>query len=144
MARLEKQFESATTEWPTPDNLWLPLHEEFGFTLDVCATSENAKCEHYFTKEHDGLSRAWSGVCWMNPPYGRIMVQWLKKAVEETRNGVTTIALIPCRSNTGWWHDVVMKHGEVRFVRGRPKFGDAKEGLPWPLAIVIFRGHNAI
>jgi phage N-6-adenine-methyltransferase len=141
MARLNKQFESATVEWPTPASLWNPLNDEFGFTLDVCATSENAKCLRYYTKEQDGLSQKWFGVCWMNPPYGREMVKWLKRANMERANGVTTVALIPSRTNTGWWHDIVMVN-EVRFVRGRPKFGKAKEGLPWPLAIVIFRANN--
>lgn len=140
MARLEKQFESATVEWPTPDTLWKPLNDEFGFTLDVCATPENAKCARYFTKAQDGLAQEWQGVCWMNPPYGREMVGWLKRAEAEKANGVTTVALIPSRTNTGWWHDVVMKN-EVRFVRGRPKFGNADQGLPWPLAVIIFRAN---
>ena len=142
MARLEKQFESATVEWPTPDSLWLPLHAEFGFTLDVCATPENAKCPRYFTREQDGLVQTWEGVVWMNPPYGRPMVAWLKKAIAEQARGVTTVALIPSRTNTGWWHDLVMT-GEVRFVRGRPKFGNATEGLPWPLAVVVWRAAGA-
>ena len=138
MARLEKQFESATVEWPTPDTLWKPLDDEFGFTLDVCATPENAKCARYFTKAQDGLAQEWQGVCWMNPPYGREMVGWLKRAEAEKSNGVTTVALIPSRTNTGWWHDIVMPN-EVRFVRGRPKFGNAAQGLPWPLAVIVFR-----
>lgn len=141
MARLEKQFESATVEWPTPDSLWLPLNDEFGFTLDVCATADNAKCQVFFTKTEDGLSQKWNGVCWMNPPYGREMVNWLKRADAEKENGVLTVALIPSRTNTGWWHDIVMKN-EIRFVRGRPKFGNATQGLPWPLAIIVFRPHS--
>jgi phage N-6-adenine-methyltransferase len=140
MARLRKQFESATVEWPTPDSLWKPLHDEFGFTLDVCATDENAKCSRYYTRHDDGLVQPWSGVCWMNPPYGREMVAWLKRAESEKANGVTTVALIPSRTNTGWWHDIVMPN-EVRFVRGRPKFGNADQGLPWPLAVVVFRSN---
>lgn len=141
MARLQKQFESATVEWPTPDTLWKPLDDEFGFTLDVCATPENAKCPRYFTKAQDGLAQEWRGVCWMNPPYGREMVAWLKRAEAEKANGVTTVALIPSRTNTGWWHDIVMPN-EVRFVRGRPKFGNADQGLPWPLAVVVFRSND--
>lgn len=140
MARLDKQFESATVEWSTPDSLWIPLNDEFKFTLDVCATADNTKCGQFFTKEQDGLKQSWNGVCWMNPPYGREMAVWLKRANMERENGITTVALIPSRTNTGWWHDVVMKN-EVRFVRGRPKFGNADQGLPWPLAIVIFRPH---
>lgn len=140
MARFEKKFESATVEWPTPQELFDELHSEFCFTTDVAATSENAKCDHYYTQEQDGLKQDWRGVCWMNPPYGRAMVEWLKKAIRETWNGTTTVCLIPARTNTAWWHDLCQKYGEVRFVRGRPKFGGADHGLPQPLAIVVFRG----
>lgn len=142
MVRPELRFKSATNEWPTPDTLWKPLDDEFGFTLDVCATDENAKCPRYYTRADDGLAQPWSGVCWMNPPYGREMVAWLKRANAEKANGVTTVALIPSRTNTGWWHDIVMPN-EVRFVRGRPKFGNADQGLPWPLAVVVFRSNES-
>ena len=137
MARFEKKFESATVEWPTPQELFDELNAEFGFTTDVAATNDNAKCAHYYTQEQDGLKQDWRGVCWMNPPYGRAMVEWLKKAIRETWNETTTVCLIPARTNTAWWHDLCQKYGEVRFVRGRPKFGGADHGLPQPLAIVV-------
>ena len=140
MARFEKKFESATVEWPTPQELFDELNAEFGFTTDVAATNDNAKYAHYYTQEQDGLKQDWRGVCWMNPPYGRAMVEWLKKAIRETWNETTTVCLIPARTNTAWWHDLCQKYGEVRFVRGRPKFGGADHGLPQPLAIVVFRG----
>ena len=140
MARFEKKFESATVEWPTPQELFDELNAEFGFTTDVAATNDNAKCAHYYTQEQDGLKQDWRGVCWMTPPYGRAMVEWLKKAIRETWNETTTVCLIPARTNTAWWHDLCQKYGEVRFVRGRPKFGGADHGLPQPLAIVVFRG----
>ena len=140
MARFEKKFESATVEWPTPQELFDELNAELGFTTDVAATNDNAKCAHYYTQEQDGLKQDWRGVCWMNPPYGRAMVEWLKKAIRETWNETTTVCLIPARTNTAWWHDLCQKYGEVRFVRGRPKFGGADHGLPQPLAIVVFRG----
>jgi phage N-6-adenine-methyltransferase len=144
MAKFDKKFESATVEWPTPQKLFDELNAEFGFTTDVAATSENAKCNHYYTKQDDGLNQRWRGVCWMNPPYGRAMVDWIKKAIRETWNGTTTVCLVPARTNTSWWHDLCQKYGEVRFIRGRPKFGDAEHGLPQPLAIVIFRGKPEI
>ncbi len=140
MARFEKKFESATVEWSTPQELFDELNAEFGFTTDVAATNDNAKCAHYYTQEQDGLKQDWRGVCWMNPPYGRAMVEWLKKAIRETWNETTTVCLIPARTNTAWWHDLCQKYGEVRFVRGRPKFGGADHRLPQPLAIVVFRG----
>ena len=80
MAGFAKKFESATVEWPTPQDLFDKLDAEFGFTTDVAATPDNAKCKHYYTQEQDGLKQTWRGVCWMNPPYGRAMVDWLKKS----------------------------------------------------------------
>lgn len=142
MARLEKQFESATVEWSTPDSIFEPLNHEFNFTLDVAANEKNSKCEKFISKEQDGLIQSWSGNCWMNPPYGRGLSNWMKKAVQEQKNGVTTVCLIPARTNTNWFHDVVIPHAEIRFVRGRPKFGNADQGLPWPLLILIFKGEN--
>ena len=144
MARLTKQFESATVEWNTPDSIYDPLNKEFGFNLDVCATSENTKCGRFYTKEDNGLLQSWFGICWMNPPYGRELAKWIYKAAKEQKNGVTTVALIPARTNTGWWHDIIMPKAEIRFIRGRPKFGNAKEGLPWPMAVVVFYGNKRI
>lgn len=138
MANFNGKFKSTTVEWPTPQDLFDKINARFNFTLDVCATTENAKCAIFFTKEIDGLSQKWSGTCWMNPPYGRAMIAWLNKAVKEKANGVTTVALIPARTNTGWWHDIIIPHSKVEFIRGRPKFGNAKHGLPQPLALAIF------
>ena len=132
-------FSSASDDWPTPQDFFDRMNALHGpLELDVCASPTNAKCPRYYTRADDGLAQPWSGVCWMNPPYGREMVAWLKRAEAEKANGVTTVALIPSRTNTGWWHDIVMPN-EVRFVRGRPKFGNADQGLPWPLAVVIYR-----
>ena len=140
MARFEKKFESATVEWPTPQSMFDEYNNEFNFTLDVAATKENAKCKRFYTKEQDGLIQEWSGVVWCNPPYGREMPKWLEKAVEEKKNGVTSVFLIPARTNTRWFHDLCLKHGELRFIKGRPKFGGAKHGLPQPLVLVVFKG----
>jgi len=133
------RFDSKTVEWSTPDNIYQPLNSEFKFTLDVCATADNAKCSKYYTKEQDGLAQQWDGICWMNPPYGREMVKWLKKALAESYRGVTTVCLIPARTNTVWFHELCFEQAEVRFIKGRPKFGDADHGLPFPLAIIIYR-----
>lgn len=138
MAQFTTKFESKRQDWETPESLFQPLDKEFGFTLDVCATPDNAKCPRYYTAEDDGLSQFWEGVCWMNPPFGD-QGRWVRKAYEESRrNGTIVVCLLPSRTNTNWWHDYVMK-GEVRFVRGRPKFKGADHGLPQPLAIVIFK-----
>jgi len=129
---------SETCEWETPQEFFDKLNAEYHFTLDVCGTPANAKCEQYFTKEQNGLSKDWTGVCWMNPPYGREIGQWMKKAYESAQNGATVVCLVPARVDTAWWHDYAM-HGDVTFVRGRLKFGGAKNNAPFPSAVVVFR-----
>jgi phage N-6-adenine-methyltransferase len=135
MGKFSTKFESNKQDWETPDSIFDPLDEEFGFTLDVCADSNNAKTQRYFTKADDGLQQKWDGVCWMNPPFGE-QAKWVKKAYDESRDGATVVCLLPARTNTNWWHDYVMAN-EIRFIRGRPRFKGAKYGLPQPLAIVI-------
>lgn len=137
MAVNQGMFSSATDEWPTPQEFFDALNSEFGFELDVCATPENAKCQKYFSKEDDGLSQTWSGICWMNPPYGRQIGAWVKKAYESAQNGATVVCLLPARTDTAWWHDYCMK-GEMRFIRGRLKFGGSKNSAPFPSAVIIF------
>jgi DNA N-6-adenine-methyltransferase (Dam). len=136
--KMAVHFSSETDEWPTPQDFFDKLNEEFHFTLDVCATPENAKCPRYFTKSENGLLQKWEGICWMNPPYGREIGQWVKKAYESAIGGATVVCLLPARTDTSWWHDYCMK-GEVRFIRGRLKFGGASENAPFPSAVVIFR-----
>jgi len=138
MSNLTVHFSSKTDEWQTPQDFFDRLNEEFHFTLDVCATPENAKCPRYYTKRDNGLIQKWEGVCWMNPPYGRVIGQWVKKAYESALDGATVVCLLPARTDTSWWHDYCMK-GEIRFVRGRLKFGDASENAPFPSAVVVFR-----
>ena len=125
-------------DWETPPDLFACLDSEFGFDLDVCASSENSKCSRYLTIEDDALAHQWSGTCWMNPPFGRDIGRWVRKAYEEAQAGATVVCLLPCRTCTGWWHDYVMK-GEVRFLRGRLKFVGAPYNAPFPCAIVVFR-----
>ena len=136
--KMAVHFSSETDEWPTPQDFFDKLNAEFNFELDVCATPENAKCDRYFTKRENGLLQKWEGVCWMNPPYGREIGQWVKKAYESALDGATVVCLLPARTDTAWWHDYCMK-GEIRFVRGRLKFGNATENAPFPSAVVIFR-----
>jgi len=135
----KNRFDSQSVEWETPDEIFAPLNKEFNFTCDVAASPENAKVGIYFTKEDDALSRKWHGRCWMNPPYGRDLPKWLQKALDESYKGVITVCLIPARTNTAWFHELCFNQAEVRFIKGRPKFNNADFGLPFPLAIVIYR-----
>lgn len=133
-------------DWATPVAVFDPLHREFAFTLDAAASDHNARCDRYFTPQDDGLSQDWgSDVVWLNPPYGREVAAWVRKAWLASRHGATVVCLIPARTDTGWWHDYAMR-GEIRFIRGRLNF-DAKPGsearkghnAPFPSAVVIFR-----
>ena len=136
MADFDKnRFKSANQEWETPDSLYKKANSMFHFTRDVCASKGNSKCKRYWSKNVSCLNKQWSGVNWMNPPYKSIK-QFVAKAYEQRHNAVT-VCLLPARTNTRWWHDYCMK-GEIRFIRGRPKYKGAKYGLPQPLAIVIF------
>jgi site-specific DNA-methyltransferase (adenine-specific) len=145
----DKTSESAKSiEWETPPEIFNPLNDEFHFTLDVCASKSNKKCDRYFSKTEDGLFQSWSGeVCWMNPPFGRPVQLWIRKALEESLGGATVVCLIPAKTNTNWWHELVIGRAEVRFVRGRIKFirygKQTTQALPWPMAILIYgRPHD--
>jgi phage N-6-adenine-methyltransferase len=133
-------FSSNSNEWGTPQDFFDGLNAEFGFTLDPCATKENAKCAKFYTKDDDGLNQDWSGeTVFMNPPYGREIGKWVEKAYQESLNGTTVVCLIPSRTDTKYWHDFAMK-GEIRFIKGRLKFGGLDSPAPFPSAVVIFRG----
>lgn len=134
-------FSSKTQEWETPIDLFTALENEFGFTLDACASHKNAKCAVYFTREDNGLEKSWPGIVWLNPPYGREIGRWIEKAGREVLNGSTVVLLIPARTDTRWWHRIVMKH-EVRFLRGRLYFRDDRGNCgraPFPSAVVVMR-----
>lgn len=130
------RFFSKKQEYETPEKLFNKLNNEFSFTIDVCADKNNAKVENYYSEKDNALVKDWEGICWMNPPYKEVKT-WVKKAYEESLKGATVVCLIPARTNTNWWHKYCMK-GEIRFIKGRPKFKGCKYGLPQPLAIVIF------
>lgn len=133
-------YTSNSEEWGTPQELFNRLNKEFNFTLDICASKENAKCPKYYTKEEDALEQEWGGVIWMNPPYGRQIGNWVKKARDAATQGkATVVCLLPARTDTAWWHDYVMKADEIRLIRGRLKFGDGKGSAPFPSAVVVFK-----
>lgn len=131
-------FSSKTDLWSTPQDFFNAVSAEFGpFDLDVCATPKNAKCVNYFNLAQDGLLQMWHGTIWMNPPYGRNIGKWVKKAYESSQEGATVVCLLPARTDTAWWHNWAIK-GQIRFLRGRLKFGGSKHSAPFPSALVIF------
>lgn len=133
-------YSSRTCEWETPKELFDRLDAIYHFETDVCATPENAKCKQFYTKEQNGLTQEWRGTCWMNPPYGREIGEWMEKAYESAKAGAVVVCLVPARTDTMWWNDTVMKGGQIHFIRGRLKFGNSKNGAPFPSAVVVFDG----
>jgi phage N-6-adenine-methyltransferase len=147
MASFNNKFNSVKQDWTTPQSLFNKINLEFNFEWDLAASETNAKCSKFFTKEQDGLKQIWDGVCWLNPPYGdksSKMVDWIKKAYNDSKNNdkLTVVMLIPARTNTKWFHEYCMKAAELKFILGRPKFGDSKHGLPQPLVLVVFKNSN--
>ena len=130
-------FSSERLNWGTPQAFFTELDKEFHFAIDVCASPENAKLEHYFNGD-DGLYYDWPSPAFMNPPYGRVIGAWIEKAYHEHMKGVVVICLIPSRTDTRWWHDYIMKATEIRFIRGRLHF-DERGPAPFPSALAIFR-----
>lgn len=141
MSSMNVHFSSATEMWATPQDFFDKYNAIYGFETDVCASPENAKCKQYFTEVMDGLAQNWKGSCWMNPPYGRTIKAWMRKAYEASLSGATVVCLVPARTDTAWWHDYAIK-GEVEFIRGRLKFGGHKNSAPFPSAVVVFRGRK--
>lgn len=154
-------FMSEKMDWETPQWLFYELDKEFDFNIDVCATNKNTKCDYWFTEHDDALSVSWSDylsspvICWMNPPYGREIKHWIRKASTEAEKSCTVVCLIPYRPDTQYWFDYIWeptpfgstwyarkpREGvEVRALKGRLKFGNAENSAPFPSAIVIFRG----
>lgn len=146
----DAMFSSEKEDWETPQVLFDELDKEFGFDLDPCADEKNHKCQLYFTKEDDGLSRDWGGhITFCNPPYGRsITGKWVKKAhdtVESARNyknRTLVVMLLPARTDTRWFHECIYRkpNAEIRFLKGRLKFSEARHAAPFPSMVVVFRG----
>ena len=135
---------SNTPEWATPQSFFDALNREFSFTLDPCSTHDNAKCEKHYTKEDDGLSKNWGGeMVFCNPPYGRELPKWVKKCYEESRHA-DVVMLIPARTDTRWFHDYIYGKAEIRFIKGRLKFGNAKQSAPFPSMVVIYRASQGV
>jgi site-specific DNA-methyltransferase (adenine-specific) len=111
-------------DWATPPEVFEPLDAEFGFTLDPCCTVATAKCPKFYTEAEDGLQRDWHDErVFMNPPYGREIAAWTRKAREEAERGTLVVGLLPASTDLGWWHEDILAPGaEVRFIRGRVRF----------------------
>lgn len=140
MNNLNVMYSSNSVEWATPQDFFNQLDKEFNFTLDPCATKENAKCAKFYTKEENGLIQDWTGeTVFCNPPYGRGIEKWVKKCYEHGINGGTAVMLIFARTDTRYFHDYIYNIAEIRFIKGRLKFGGCKNSAPFPSMVVIYR-----
>lgn len=140
-------FSSKTVDWATPQEFFNKLDWRFGpFNLDPCASPHNAKCANFYTEAEDGLNKDWTGhTVFVNPPYGRGIDKWIKKAYDSAKtSGTKIVMLIPARTDTRYWHDYVMKASEIYFVKGRLKFGDSNNSAPFPSAVVVFDGKGEL
>ena len=124
----------------TPKYLFDKISSIFNFSLDVCALPENAKCESYYTPKDDGLSKPWRGGVWCNPPYGREISSWVKKAYEESQKEYNSfvLMLLPARTDTRWWWEYVQGKATLFFIKGRVKFGDHNVGAPFPSVLALY------
>ena len=132
MNKFKGLMTSLSPHWATPKWLYEELNKEFHFDFDPCPLNGNG-----------GLDIKWGKHNYINPPYGRKITDWIAKAYQETQRGALCVLLIPSRTDTRWWHDYIMKADEIRFIKGRLKFGDNKNSAPFPSCIVIFRGNSA-
>lgn len=136
--------------WTTPKDFFNKLNQEFGFTLDAAALSNSTLvADNWYGPDHtdpsrrDAFARSWTAdsggkAIWLNPPYGRKIGEWVKKANQEADAGGLIVCLVPARTDTNWWHNYCIQH-EVRFIKGRLKFGDGKNSAPFPSAVVVIR-----
>ena len=130
-------FSSNKEDWETPQDLFDELNKEFNFTVDVASSEENYKCDRHYTKKENGLIQNWDNESiWCNPPYGRKIGEWVKKASESK---TTVVMLLPARTDTKWFHEYIYNKAEIRFIKGRLKFGDSVNSAPFPSMIVVFK-----
>ena len=143
-------FRSEKMDWETPQKFFNELNDKYNFTLDVASNGLNAKTENYFTKEDDGLKKEWNGRVFCNPPYGREIKHWVKKAHDESKkdHNELIVLLIPARTDTKYWHDYIFnKASKIIFLKGRLKFevnGKSTNPAPFPSAIIVFNGDNTM
>lgn len=142
-------YSSKDITWTTPRDFYAQCDAEFRFGLDAAALSTSALCANWYGPDHQDPDKRNALTCnwtqdaqgkaiWLNPPYGRTIKQWMRKASQEAANGSTVVCLIPARTDTTWFHDYCITH-EVRYIRGRLKFGDGRGSAPFPSALVVMK-----
>jgi len=122
-------FSSVTDKWNTPDSFYSQLHHEFNFDFDPCPPDP----------EFNGLNIDWGKRNFVNPPFSNWQ-EWVKKGYEEHKKGKTVVFLIAARTDTKAFHEIILPHAkQIRFIKGRLKFGGSKNSAPFPSMVVIFK-----
>jgi site-specific DNA-methyltransferase (adenine-specific) len=139
--------------WTTPRDFFDRLNAEFDFGLDAAALQSSTLVpDNWYGPDHpdpaarDALRIDWNHnsrgkPIWLNPPYGRSIKDWMRKANEVASGGGTVVCLVPARTDTNWWWDSCIHH-EVRFIKGRLKFGNQPNAAPFPSAVIVMRGNQ--
>ncbi len=133
---------STRQNWATPRDLFAALDSEFRFDLDAAAEPHNALCRRYYSADDDGLAQPWHGTVFCNPPYGRNLAAWVRKAIEAAHDGATVILLVPARTDTAWFHMLVDAGAEIRFLKGRLRFDGTAKTAPFPSIIVVLKRNS--
>lgn len=132
-------FTSNNDSWETPKELFNELNKEFNFDVDLCASDQNHLCDKYFTKDNSCLDKSlFLHNIFCNPPYGRTIYKYVKKCFELSKENLV-VMLLPARTDTRWFHEFIYNKSEIRFIKGRLKFGNAKNSAPFPSMIVIMK-----
>lgn len=144
---MQVHFSSKKMDWETPQKFFNELHEKYNFTIDVATNGSNAKTENFYTEEDNALIQKWHGRVFCNPPYGRELKHWVKKAYEESQkdHNELIVLLIPARTDTTYWHEYIFDKAEIHFLKGRLKFevnGKPTDSAPFPSALIIYKGGN--
>ena len=129
-------FTSLTDNWATPQGFFNQINNVFDFTVDVCASASNHKCPRYYDVKANGLAQNWDGeTAWMNPPYGRTISAWVKKA-SETKGIV--VGLLPSRTDPVWFQEYVLDKAIVVYLGGRLRFGDESKPAPFGSILAVW------
>jgi site-specific DNA-methyltransferase (adenine-specific) len=116
----------------TPTEFYNKLNQEFNFDFDPCPLNPKY--------ETDGLKIDWGKRVYVNPPYGKEITKWLNKALEElNKHSEIVVFLLPSYTDVKWFHEIVLPNAEIRFIKGRLKFGEHNNTAPFASMLVIFR-----
>jgi len=133
-------YSSHSCEWETPQEFFDRLDDIYHFDLDVCATAQNTKCSRYFTRAQDGLSQNWAPCrCWMPPPYGTEIKEWVEKASESE---TLVVGLLPARLETQWFNKHVYGKAEIIIVEKRLRFGGGASTAPFGSIVAVWNDHT--